>query len=72
MKHTLPLLLQTKINWSQVDPENSFVFSASLDDLHMQLKINDFPEHPFIYSFVSEVAIFDSLDLPEAWILLRE
>lgn len=67
MKKNLLLILQTKISWSIVDQKNRFKFQACIDDVNMQLQINDFPEHPFIYSFISEYATFDALELPDCW-----
>jgi hypothetical protein len=67
MNKNLLSILQTKIKWLPIDQKNLFKFQASVDGITMQLEINDFPEHPFIYSFTCEYATFDALELPSCW-----
>ena len=64
---TLQTLINSEIIWTQKSRDNRFIFIANCQNLFLQLAINDFPDHPFIYSFTSEVGLFDSLDLPAKW-----
>lgn len=69
MEVSLHYLMNQRILWSFLNFEDDHSFFAEFSGVKMALKINDFPQHSFIYSFASEVGLFDSLHLPENWVL---